>query len=240
MTRSLPPCRSLFRLSRRDRPDEGALPACGARMHDVPRGPAGAQAAPREMPATIPTDRAFCGKCHATRLREPGDGQGRHGDARRKVPVLAVPLSAYAGGEIDMERRSFVRQVLAIVAQGTMLGWRCTPVRTRTGMTIPPDTTTAWASRSRSVSVAAAAWRRARTRTTSRKPFFYRTWVERYVIRKDGEVIRASINGGETAAAGADDGICAASSCRSSATIARIRPASRCAPWVRRSRPKTA
>jgi len=76
------------------------------------------------------------------------------------------------------------------------------------------------------------------------EPFFFRTWIERYQIHANGEttvecISHARVTAGAGGARGSDSP-CARSSCRSSATSARTRPACRSARWARLSRRRTA
>jgi tetrathionate reductase subunit B len=106
-----------------------------------------------------------------------------------------------------MERRRFVRKFMTILAQGTALGIvlkRSTaraqgydPAGHMYGMGIQVD---------KCIGCGRCMVACKEENNVPKVPFFYRTWVERYVIRKDGEVEVRCIDErlGETAAAGAD------------------------------------
>ena len=84
----------------------GSIEATSRRTHwsarRATRGRSAAQARARVRLCQKPTDREFCGSCHAQNA--PSAKEIRRidlADTRREIPVLAMPLPPLSGGPLD-------------------------------------------------------------------------------------------------------------------------------------------
>ena len=109
--------------------------------------------------------------------------------------------------------------------------------------TRPPSTTTPWGSTPASCIGCGRCAEACKTENdVPREPFYFRTWIERYVIQTDGDD-RGDQSRTAASAASPDHAkpaSCGPSSSPSSATTAPARPACRSARWAPRSPPRTA
>jgi Fe-S-cluster-containing dehydrogenase component len=103
--------------------------------------------------------------------------------------MLAMSLSTHAGGEVGMERRTFVKKLAAVLAPATALGFVFKRAGAQSkdydaskhyyGMGIQID---------KCIGCGRCVEACKDENGVSKDPFYFRTWVERYTIKKDGEV----------------------------------------------------
>ena len=111
--------------------------------------------------------------------------------------MLAMSLPAFAGGGRVNNRRKFMKDLLAFLVTGSAIGGGILKILPSKALAKEAPRTGKWYGFGVSVDKCIGCNRCAEACKTEndvpREPFYFRTWVERYIIKKDGEVIVKTI-----------------------------------------------